>query len=102
MRRREFIAGGAALGAYAALRADGRAVAPRPPKFLFMADHHVESEAELRAAAAESGAPAGVIGLMVIGLMSMESPGLTVQRSIGLTGQTVGGAFSIQHCRVAA
>ena len=53
-------------------------------------------------AAAESGAPAGVIGLMVIGLMSMESPGLTVQRSIGLTGQTVGGAFSIQHCRVAA
>lgn len=44
MRRREFIAGAAALGAYAALRADGRAGAPRTPKFLFMADHHVESD----------------------------------------------------------
>jgi predicted phosphodiesterase len=43
MRRREFIAGAAALGAFAsvpAFAADGK----KPVKFLFMADHHVESD----------------------------------------------------------
>ena len=43
MRRREFISGAAALGAFASLpsfAADGK----KPVKFLFMADHHVESD----------------------------------------------------------
>ena len=43
MRRREFISGAAALGAFASLPSFA-AGGKKPVKFLFMADHHVESD----------------------------------------------------------